>query len=298
MVRRNTVSAWSPGPASGVARAGWRRLWRHSYRLGAHWLRGGWRHRWGGARVGLCRLLVPLDPWRFWELGRIVDEPFAGRNLDVSSPKLLPSLLRREGRGSWIAVDLFATEIESWRLVDPDLDLRIEDARTLSFDDASFDGCICVSVIEHIPDEGDTRAMGEIWRVLRPGGVLHLTTTVANPPRDEMIDREVYGDASARVGDEVFYSRYYGDAELDARLLTLAWEIEAREYVRQIHPGIEARFHKWAPWSYPFGVVLRWLCPRNFQLMASPAVLHENEDGVVYLKLRKPREAGANPGES
>jgi SAM-dependent methyltransferase len=245
--------------------------------------------------VGVSRLLVPLDPWRFWELGKIADEPFAGRNLDVSSPKLLPSLLRREGRGSWVAVDLFAAEIASWRLVDPDLDLRIEDARSLSFDDASFDGCICVSVIEHIPDDGGARAMAEIWRVLRPGGVLHLTVPVANPPRDVMIDREVYGEASARVGEQVFYARYYGDADLDARLLQLPWEVETREYVRQVHPGIEATFHKLAPWLYPFGFILRWLCPRNFQLMASPAVLHENEDGVVYLKLRKPLDADSSP---
>jgi len=192
-------------PAADIA--GWRRLCRHSYRLGFRWLATGWRSRWAAPRIGLCRILIPLDPWRYWELGRIVDEPFAGRNLDVSSPKLLPSLLRREGRGSWIAVDLFADEIANWRHIDPELDLRVEDARQLGFTDESFDGCVCVSVVEHIPGDGDQAAMREMWRVLRPGAVLHLTTMLAKSHRNEMIDHRQYGDATVAIGGEFFYSR-------------------------------------------------------------------------------------------
>jgi SAM-dependent methyltransferase len=277
-----------PRAQADAAPPSWRRLWRHSYRLGARWLLTGRRHRWRGARVGICRLLVPLDPWRFWELGRIAGEDFRGRNLDVSSPKLLPSLLRAEGRGEWVAVDLFADEVESWRAVDPELDLRVEDARSLSFADGAFDGCVCVSVIEHIAGDGDATAMAEIWRVLRPGGVLHLTVPVAQPHRDVMIDRQVYGEASARVGDQVFFARYYGEAELDRRLLGLPWEVLAREYVRQADTRIESRFHALAPWSYPLGFTLRWLCPGNFRAMAGPGELGPDEHGVVYLKLRKP----------
>ena len=153
------------------ADAGWRRLVRHSYRLGGRWLASGASRGWRPARPGLNRLMVPLDPWRFYELGRVAEADLPGRNLDVSSPKLLASLLSHEGRGSWVAVDLFAQEVDVWRRLDPDLDLRVEDARALSFPDASFDGCVCVSVVEHIPGDGDARAMAEIWRVLRPGGV-------------------------------------------------------------------------------------------------------------------------------
>jgi SAM-dependent methyltransferase len=238
--------------------------------------------------VGVCRLLVPLDPWRFWELGRIADEPHAGRNLDVSSPKLLPSLLRAEGRGQWVAVDLFAREVDDWRRVDPDLDLRVEDARSLSFAEGTFDGCVCVSVIEHIADEGDAEAMSEIWRVLRPGGALHLTVPVASPHTDVYIDERVYGEASAARGGRVFFARYYGEEELERRLLGLPWEVEAREYVRQADPRVEERFHRLAPWSYPLGFTLRWLCPGNFRAMAGPAELPPGRHGVVYLRLRKP----------
>ena len=60
--------------------------------------------------AGVYRLLVPLEPWRYYELGRVASEPFAGDCLDVSSPKLLASLLQREGRGRWTAVDLLPDE--------------------------------------------------------------------------------------------------------------------------------------------------------------------------------------------
>jgi SAM-dependent methyltransferase len=283
--------------AAGMDIGGWRRLERHSYRLGLRWLVGGRCHRWAGYRVGLCRLLIPLDPWRFWELGRITDEPFAGANLDVSSPKLLPSLLRREGRGSWIAIDLFADEIANWRWVDPDLDLRIDDARGLGFEDGTFDGCLCVSAIEHIPDDGDTEAMAAMWRVLRPNGTLHLTTVIANSHRNEMIDHKLYGDASEQIGEQVFYSRYYDDETLDERVLGLPWEVETCERVRQADRKIEATFYRFAPWTYPFGFVLRWLCPSNFAFIDSSARLADDEYGVVYLKLRKPNTDDARVAE-
>lgn len=43
----------------------------------------------------------------------------------------------------------------------------------LPFDDASFDGVLCSSVIEYVPDAG--QALGEIARVLRPGGLALMT---------------------------------------------------------------------------------------------------------------------------
>ena len=196
-------------PGKGRGR-GWLRLWRHSYRLFAGWLLRLRRHRAAGLRVALTRALVPLDPWRYYELGRVAEEPFAGDCLDVSSPKLLPSLLQHEGQGRWTAVDLFAREIEQWSAVDPDLTLAVEDATALSFPDASFDTCLCLSVIEHVPGDGDATAMAEMWRVLRPGGVLHLTTDVAPAARDIFLGDEIYGAASQRVdGDRVFFARHY-----------------------------------------------------------------------------------------
>jgi glycosyltransferase involved in cell wall biosynthesis/SAM-dependent methyltransferase len=260
-----------------LAPPGWKRLWRHSYRLGFRWLR---RARPAGWRVGLQRLLVPLDPWRYYELGRVAERPFQGACLDVSSPKLLMSLLQHEGRGDWTGIDLFSQEVESWRVVDPSLRLAVQDATALSFADESFENCICISVIEHVAGEGDVKAMAEMWRVLKPGGTLHLTTNVALEHRDVFLDEPLYGEASVADG---FFERQYSPETLDERLLQLPWEVRAREYAQQKDEGIEERFYSRAPWSYLYGGLLRLRCPRNFEV--GPTL---EGPGAVYLELRKP----------
>jgi SAM-dependent methyltransferase len=269
---------------------GWPRLWRHSYRLGARWIARHPRRWWPTRRAGLNRLLVPLDPWRYWELGALAERPYPGRWLDVSSPKLLTSLLVREGRGDWLGVDLFSAEIEAWRDLDPALDLRVQDARALELDDGSFDGVLCVSVIEHVVGDGDREAMAEMWRVLRPGGTLLLTTNVAAAPRELSIDTRIYGEASAEADatGRVFFERHYTSAEIRERLLGLPWEVVAETYVRQRDPRVHDRFHRLAPWSYAVGGLLRLVCPGNFARVGSPDDLALGEMGVALLELRRP----------
>lgn len=46
------------------------------------------------------------------------------------------------------------------------------DICNLPFEDASFDWILCNHVLEHIPD--DTKAMQELYRILKPGGVAIL----------------------------------------------------------------------------------------------------------------------------
>lgn len=52
--------------------------------------------------------------------------------------------------------------------------LRVGDATQLDFADGEFDKVLCSEVIEHIPDA--EKALAEIWRVLKPGGMLVLST--------------------------------------------------------------------------------------------------------------------------
>lgn len=46
-------------------------------------------------------------------------------------------------------------------------------AYALPFDDASFDRIIAAEVLEHLPEDG--RAMAELFRVLKPGGLIAVT---------------------------------------------------------------------------------------------------------------------------
>jgi SAM-dependent methyltransferase len=279
-------------PASGAP--GWKRLWWHSYAIGLRWLIRDAVHGWPARRVGLARLLVPLDPWRYYELGRVADEAFSGRCLDVSSPKLLSSLLQAEGKGRWLCIDLFEREIEAWRRVDPRLELAVQDATALPYADGSFDNCVCISVLEHVGRGNDAAALAEIWRVLAPGGALHLTTDVAPQARDVYVAERVYGDASRPVdGHGVFFEHEYAPEEIDELVGDRPWAVEEREFAVQRRPGIERRFYAWAPWSYLAGPFLRLVCPGNTDVSPIDDAVRRAGRGVVYLRLRKPEGATA-----
>jgi hypothetical protein len=62
--------------------------------------------------------------------------------------------------------------------------VRHEDIQALSFDDASFDHIVSLDVLEHVPDP--TKALAELRRCLRPGGVLLLSA----PFRDLQYEHE------------------------------------------------------------------------------------------------------------
>ena len=53
--------------------------------------------------------------------------------------------------------------------------METQDAQALTYGDEVFDRVFSVSVVEHIPGDGDVAAMHEIARVLKPGGVVCLT---------------------------------------------------------------------------------------------------------------------------
>jgi len=274
-----------------ATKPGWHRLWAHSYRLGLRSLLGGrWRNR-HAAKVGLTRLLVPLDPWRYFEMGRIADLNLTGHCLDISSPKLLTSLLQREGRGDWVATDLFTDEIDAWRLIDRGLSLEQCDVRALPYADNTFDNCVSVSVIEHVADDGDNLGMGEMFRVLKPGGSLFLTTEVARHYRETYTDTKHYGNASEATSRGIFFSRSYDLEALRNRLLRQPWEIIQQEFAKQKDRAIEARFYRRAPWSYAYGGALRWLCADNFEISVAMPTLDDDEIAMAFLHLRKPARA-------
>lgn len=57
----------------------------------------------------------------------------------------------------------------------PDVDIKC-DCRSLPFEDGSVDELLFYHTIEHVGREDGTRALREIYRVLRPGGTLAIET--------------------------------------------------------------------------------------------------------------------------
>jgi SAM-dependent methyltransferase len=84
------------------------------------------------------------------------------------------------------------------------------DATAMPFPDASFDRVIAAEVLEHIP--GDQRAMNEIARVLRPGGIAAVTVPAWLPER---ICWALSGDYHTVPGGHV---RIYTRPEIEVKL--------------------------------------------------------------------------------
>jgi SAM-dependent methyltransferase len=98
------------------------------------------------------------------------------------------------------------------------LHLEVQDARALAYGDSTFDHVYSVSVLEHIPDAGDSAAIREIGRVLRPGGTVVLTVPYADAGyREEFVLGAVYERQG--TSEPTFYQRRYDLAALQARLV-------------------------------------------------------------------------------
>jgi ubiquinone/menaquinone biosynthesis C-methylase UbiE len=91
---------------------------------------------------------------------------------------------------SVVGVDLAESLVEKARELAPGLRFEQGDARSLPFGDASFDVVVFDSTLSHVPEPG--RALGEAFRVLRPGGLLaafdgdYATATVALAEHDPL----------------------------------------------------------------------------------------------------------------
>lgn len=79
-----------------------------------------------------------------------------------------------------------------WRGVDPfptDQNDQIDTApaQAMPYDDAQFDAAICVNALHHVPVSAMPGALGEIARVLRPGGRLVVIEPKASGPLSQVI---------------------------------------------------------------------------------------------------------------
>ncbi len=186
----------------------------------------------GKVEKALRHLIIPLSYWRTVEF-RCVQEAGAftptDRILDIGSPKLLSLYLAKK-----LGADVYATDIEdyfvdeytrlrTWERMSPSrFHVEVEDGRKLSYADNSFDKVFSVSVMEHIPDNGDAECAREIGRVLAPGGRAMITVPFAPVARDiyKSADKFYWAGSSKSEGDgRVFFQRRYSEDDLHNRLI-------------------------------------------------------------------------------
>jgi SAM-dependent methyltransferase len=186
----------------------------------------------GHVRDALPYLIKPVNYWRAIEYLMVLEHGrFAAgqRVLDIGSPKLLALYLAETIGASVDATDIDAYFIPRYervrgleRIPSDRLQLRVEDGRALSYAANSFDRVYSISVVEHIPDDGDSACLAEIARVLKPGGRAVLTVPFHPESRvDFVASAGLYWSAhsTAAANDQVFYQRRYNAEQLRTRLV-------------------------------------------------------------------------------
>jgi SAM-dependent methyltransferase len=103
------------------------------------------------------------------------------------------------------------------------------DATALPFADASFDRVVASEVLEHIPD--DARALGELTRVLRPGGTMAVTVPSLLPERVCWLLSEEYHAPFVPGG----HVRIYREWELRSRMREAGLKPGAAHHAHALH---------------------------------------------------------------
>ncbi len=166
-------------------------------------------------------------------LKRYLDLAPGQRILDVGSGK--GALCGELARGGYavFGVDPSATATRiAKRYVDPGGRFVLGTGESLPFSSERFDRAVSVCVLEHTAD--DARVLGEVHRVLKPGGLFGLTVDCLDSPyipedfrrhhREEYRCNQLYGDAKlrgmlARAGFETLETRYLFAGRLSIAIL-------------------------------------------------------------------------------
>jgi len=108
------------------------------------------------------------------------------------------------------------------------LAMKKVDIQNMDFEDAHFDAVYCSHVLEHVPD--DSKAIGELYRVLKPGGYalimvpinLKSATTLEDPSINTPEQRTKYYKQFDHV-------RYYG-LDFKDRLSAVGFDVRVEDY--------------------------------------------------------------------
>ncbi len=162
------------------------------------------------------------------------------------------------------------------------------DALNLTFYDNFFDRVISISVIEHINGEGDSRAIKEIWRVLKPNGLFSFTVPVNKEFEIEYRNKDEYNLNPEKKSEKYFFQRIYDKQKIEERLLS---SISNYEIIQQKVFGVNKKnFYseykeRWMKFNYWETVKDPYLITNNFSYFND---INDLEDiGVIGITIRK-----------
>lgn len=223
-------------------------------------------------------IIVPVNYWRLVEFKYALQEQEpndSDRILDIGSPKLLSLYLADR-----VGAEVFATDIEDYfirpysefraikQISEQKYHLTTADGRRLAFQDSFFSKVYSISVLEHIPADGDSICMKEIARVLAKDGKCVVTVPFSQTSKEEYRNaKEFYWSKASQKHfgtGKVFFQRRYNEEDLFERIinpsgLTLLnvyyvgerifvrkpWELSEflKPFTGPIHPLLSYLFH-------------------------------------------------------
>ena len=124
-------------------------------------------------------------------------------------------------------------------LLSPLADVKA-DICNLPFEDNQYDIIFCNHVLEHIPD--DTKAMQELYRVLKPGGMgifqipqdLSRATTFSD---DSIVDQK----ERAKIFGQYDHVRVYGRDYFD-KLRSIGFKVVEEDYTNKLKPELVEKY--------------------------------------------------------
>jgi SAM-dependent methyltransferase len=155
--------------------------------------------------------------------------------LDVGSPKTLGLYLASKTRSALTLTDISELNVDEYRIMwrgvesgaKGSAEFALQDGRSLTYADGEFDVVYSMSVIEHIDGEaGDGKAVQEMIRVLKPGGLLLLSV----PYGGRYVEQHRVGFAGAvketKDSQTYFFQRIYDQLAFEKRILSSAGGLE------------------------------------------------------------------------
>ena len=162
------------------------------------------------------------------------------------------------------------------------------DGLRLPFPDGIFDAVVCSEVLEHVPD--DAGVVGEIARVLKPGGVAALTVPCANYPG--------VWDPANWLRERLGLGHFSPDSGFWGGLWAMHLRLYRPEQFQQLIAGEKrldvTRFEGLTRWCLPFNHMLLWTGKQMYGRLPTSSAVYRSMEKFEYARTPH-RRLGLNP---
>jgi len=242
-------------------------------------------------------LLNPVSIVRYFEFDFVnssIDFQNGNKILDVSSPYLFGFFETNKSALEYYYINPDKSDLNNVNSLSASLKFKGKfitqqmDALNLTYPNNHFDRVISISVIEHINGVGDSQAIKEIWRVLKPNGLFSFTVPVKKKFETEYRNKDEYNLNPEKKSEKYFFQRIYDKQKIEERLL---FSISNYEIIQQKVFGVkEKSFYSeykelWMKFNYWETVKDPYYISTNFSYFKD---IDDLEDiGVIGITIRK-----------